>query len=248
MIEASDLAITYSQGGSSTSALGPVSFSVSAGEFVSFVGPSGCGKTTLARALAGIVVPTSGELSVGTSDTPVVSTVFQDYGVFPWKTAMQNMEFPLRERGFDASEAQSIAREWLERLRIGQFETFFPRQLSGGMKQRLAIARALSVKPDLLILDEPFAAIDAQLRETLQDELLALHQETGMTTVLFTHSFDEAVLLSDRIVVLTPRPATILDVVPVPFARPRTADVRREPKFLSTVSTVRSAIKRGAHD
>jgi NitT/TauT family transport system ATP-binding protein len=161
---------------------------------------------------------------------------------------MQNMEFPLRERGFDKTEARSIAREWLERLRIGQFEKFFPRQLSGGMKQRLAIARALSVKPDLLILDEPFAAIDAQLRETLQDELLALHQETGMTTVLFTHSFDEAVLLSDRIVVLTPRPATILDVVPVPFTRPRTTDVRREPKFLSTVSTVRSAIKRGAHD
>lgn len=248
MIEANNLSVTYSQGDSSTPALGPLSFRVTPGEFVSFVGPSGSGKTTLARALAGILVPTSGDLTVGEGDKPVVSTVFQDYGVFPWKTAMQNMEFPLRERGFDKNDARSIAREWLERLRIGQFETFYPRQLSGGMKQRLAIARALSVSPNLLILDEPFAAIDAQLRETLQDELLALHQETGMTTVLFTHSFDEAVLLSDRIVVLTPRPATILDIVTVPFARPRSADVRREPAFLDTVSTVRAAIKRGAHD
>lgn len=246
MIEALDLAVSFSGKESTTHALGPLSFSVGTGEFVSFVGPSGCGKTTLARTMARINQKFDGELTVGAvGDEVVISTVFQDYGVFPWKTAAQNLEFPLRERGHTATDAARVAREWLGRLRIDKFADFYPHQLSGGMKQRVAIARALSVRPDVLILDEPFAAIDAQLREVLQEELMALQQETKMTTVLFTHSYDEAILLSDRVFVLSPRPAHITETVSVPFARPRTSAIRREAAFGKTVNALRTSIRRG---
>lgn len=246
MIEARDLAVSFSGKESTIQALGPVSFSVDAGEFVSFVGPSGCGKTTLARTVAHINRNFVGDLTVGAAgDDPVISTVFQDYGVFPWKTAAQNLEFPLRERGHSKTDAATIAREWLGRLRIDKFAEYYPHQLSGGMKQRVAIARALSVRPDVLILDEPFAAIDAQLRETLQEELMTLQQETKMTTVLFTHSYDEAILLSDRVFVLSPRPATIKEILAVPFSRPRTADIRRESAFGKTVNALRTSVRRG---
>ncbi len=246
MIEAHDLAVSFENKDSSIQALGPLSFSVTAGEFVSFVGPSGCGKTTLARTMANINRNFSGSLEVGSAgDDVVISTVFQDYGVFPWKTAAQNLEFPLRERGHSKADAATIAREWLGRLRIDKFADYFPHQLSGGMKQRVAIARALSVRPDVLILDEPFAAIDSQLREILQEELMQLQQETKMTTVLFTHSYDEAILLSDRVFVLSPRPAHVKETITVPFARPRTSDVRREANFGKTVNALRTSIRRG---
>ena len=245
MIEAQNLAVSFSGKGESIHALGPLSFQVAAGEFVSFVGPSGCGKTTLARTMANINRNFDGSLTVGAAgDDVVISTVFQDYGVFPWKTAAQNLEFPLRERGHSAAEAGKIAREWLGRLRIDQFADYYPHQLSGGMKQRVAISRALSVRPDFLILDEPFAAIDAQLRELLQEELMALQQETKMTTVLFTHSYDEAVLLSDRVFVLTSRPAAIKETLTMPFPRPRTPDVRRDKSFGATVNALRTSIRR----
>jgi NitT/TauT family transport system ATP-binding protein len=245
VIEAHDLAVSFRGKESTIHALGPLSFTVSAGEFVSFVGPSGCGKTTLARTMANINRHYDGTLTIGSAgDHVVISTVFQDYGVFPWKTAAQNLEFPLRERGHSAAEASVIAREWLARLRIDQFADYYPHQLSGGMKQRVAISRALSVQPDFLILDEPFAAIDAQLRELLQEELMELQQETKMTTVLFTHSYDEAVLLSDRVFVLTNRPASIRETLAVPFPRPRTSDVRSLKSFGATVSALRTSIRR----
>ncbi len=249
MIEAQNLAVSFSGKGESIHALGPLSFRVAAGEFVSFVGPSGCGKTTLARTMANINRNFDGSLTVGAAgDDVVISTVFQDYGVFPWKTAAQNLEFPLRERGHSAAEAGKIAREWLGRLRIDQFADYYPHQLSGGMKQRVAISRALSVRPDFLILDEPFAAIDAQLRELLQEELMALQQETKMTTVLFTHSYDEAVLLSDRVFVLTSRPAAIKETLTIPFPRPRTPDVRRDKSFGATVNALRTSIRRDSDE
>jgi NitT/TauT family transport system ATP-binding protein len=249
VIEAQNLAVAFSGKGESIHALGPLSFQVAAGEFVSFVGPSGCGKTTLARTMANINRNFDGSLTVGAAgDDVVISTVFQDYGVFPWKTAAQNLEFPLRERGHSAVEAGKIAREWLGRLRIDQFADYYPHQLSGGMKQRVAISRALSVRPDFLILDEPFAAIDAQLRELLQEELMALQQETKMTTVLFTHSYDEAVLLSDRVFVLTSRPAAIKETLTIPFARPRTPEVRRDKSFGATVNALRTSIRRDSDE
>lgn len=249
MIEAIDLAVSFTGKESTIQALGPVSFRVEAGEFVSFIGPSGCGKTTLARTMANINRNFDGTLEVGSSGNDVViSTVFQDYAVFPWKTAAENLEFPLRERGHSKSEAATIAREWLGRLRIDKFADYYPHQLSGGMKQRVAIARALSVRPDFLILDEPFAAIDSQLRETLQEELMLLQQETKMTTVLFTHSYDEAVLLSDRVYVLSPRPANVKETIQVPFARPRTSAIRREAAFGKTVNALRTSIRRGSDE
>lgn len=246
MIEAHDLSVSFTSKDETIQALGPVSFRVSEGEFVSFVGPSGCGKTTLARTMANINRNFDGTLTVGGgAESVVISTVFQDYGVFPWKTAAQNLEFPLRERGHKPADAAVIAREWLGRLRIDKFADYYPHQLSGGMKQRVAIARALSVQPDFLILDEPFAAIDAQLRELLQEELMQLQQETKMTTVLFTHSYDEAILLSDRVFVLSPRPAVVKETLTVPFARPRTSAIRREAAFGKTVNSLRSSIRRG---
>lgn len=249
MIEAIDLSVSFSGKEGTIQALGPLSFSVGEGEFVSFVGPSGCGKTTLARTMANINRNFDGSLVVGDgTGNVVISTVFQDYGVFPWKTAAQNLEFPLRERGHSVAEAGVIAREWLGRLRIDKFADYFPHQLSGGMKQRVAIARALSVRPDFLILDEPFAAIDAHLREILQEELMQLQQETKMTTILFTHSYDEAILLSDRVYVLTPRPAHVKEIVKVPFARPRTSAVRQEAKFATTVNTLRTSVRRGVDE
>lgn len=249
MIEAHNLAVSFRGKESTIHALGPLSFRVAAGEFVSFVGPSGCGKTTLARTMANINRNFDGSLTVGAAGNDVViSTVFQDYGVFPWKTAAQNLEFPLRERGHSAADASVIAREWLARLRIDQFADYYPHQLSGGMKQRVAISRALSVQPDFLILDEPFAAIDAQLRELLQEELMELQQETKMTTVLFTHSYDEAVLLSDRVFVLTNRPASIRETLTVPFARPRTSEVRSDKSFGATVTALRTSIRRDSDE
>lgn len=244
MIEAHDLGVSFPEKSGTFSALGPISFKVSRGEFVSFVGPSGCGKTTLARTLAAINPSFSGKLHIGGSNGDVViSTVFQDYGVFPWKTAIQNLEFPLRERGHSAPEATAIAHEWLARLRIDTFSDFYPHQLSGGMKQRVSIARALSVRPDILILDEPFAAIDAQLRETLQEELMELQQETSMTTVLFTHSYDEAVLLSDRVFVLSSRPARVVETLPIGLPRPRTATVRASDEFAVGVNALRTSVR-----
>lgn len=245
MIEAHDLRVTFPGKSESFIALGPVSFQISRGEFVSFVGPSGCGKTTLARTLAAINTSFSGTLEVGSANHgAVISTVFQDYGVFPWKTAIQNLEFPLRERGHSPLDATTIAHEWLARLRIDKFADFYPHQLSGGMKQRVSIARALSVRPDLLILDEPFAAIDAQLRETLQEELMDLQQETSMTTVLFTHSYDEAVLLSDRVFVLSTRPAHIIETLDITLPRPRTSQVRASNEFAVGVNALRTSVRR----
>ncbi len=246
MIDARGLTVSYNGARDNTPALGPVTFSVARGEFVSFIGPSGCGKTTLARTVAGIITEFDGTLAIGDAGpSAVVSTVFQDYGVFPWKTALQNLEFPLRERGHSKEEARAIAHEWLTKLRIDNFADFYPHQLSGGMKQRVSIARALSVQPDILILDEPFASIDAQLREDLQDELMALQQETAMTTILFTHSYDEAVLLSDQVIVLTARPATVIDTIEIPYPRPRTNALRTDATFGSVVNSLRTAIRGG---
>lgn len=225
-------------------ALGPVSLTIEMGEFVSILGPSGCGKSTLAKVLTGIVEDFTGTFEISSS-IKRISTVFQDYGVFPWKTALENVAFPLRELGLSSKDASTLAREWLERLRIGNFADSYPYQLSGGMKQRLSIARALATEPDFLILDEPFAAIDTQLRELLQEELLELHQSNKMTTLQFTHNYDEAILLSDRVLLMSPSPAAIIQEIIIPFARPRNSQLREDNQFSKLRSELRQHLRPG---
>ena len=228
------LSVTYDTGRRTVHALGPVSLDIARGEFVSVVGPSGCGKTTLARVIAGLLPPSAGDVVITSRETTAVvpvATVFQDYAIFPWKTVLENVRFGLVVNGVGAVQAARKARVWIERVGLTGFETAYPADLSGGMQQRVGIARAFAVEPDILILDEPFGSLDAQLREVLQEELLDLHQEIGCTVVLITHSLEEALVLSDRVAVLSARPGRLLTIADVPFARPRVSTVRQAPLF-----------------
>ena len=203
-------------------------------EFCSIVGPSGCGKSTMLRMIAGIETPTAGTVTVhgdGT-DRPHTAVAFQEYGIFPWKTVRANVEFGLRMHHVPKAEARERASEWIQRIGLSQFKDSYPAQLSGGMKQRVSLARALALDPHLLLLDEPFAALDAQLRSIFQTDLLRLWQEGPRRSAMFvTHSLDEAILLSDRIVLVSARPASVKRIFIVPFGRPRTPDIRNEPEF-----------------
>ncbi|MGW8380080.1 ABC transporter ATP-binding protein [Streptomyces sp. ODS28] len=212
-------------------ALGPLELDVAPGEFVCLVGPSGCGKSTLLRIAAGLLRPSGGELTVRTEARHPAAMIFQDYGIYDWKTVQANVRFGLDVRRVRRREADARAREWLERLGLAEFAGAYPAALSGGMRQRVAIARALAVEPELLLMDEPFAALDAQLRTILQDELLALTQSTRTTTLFITHSLEEALVLGDRVLVMSARPGRIIAERRPPFGRPRTGEVRSAPGF-----------------
>jgi NitT/TauT family transport system ATP-binding protein len=218
---------------SNVHALGPVDLTVAAGQFVCIVGPSGCGKSTLLRIVAGLVRPSEGTVEVrsGSEPVPSIATVFQNYGIFPWKTVQENIRFGLDIRGMSRDAANARARDWLARLGLEQFGKHYPGTLSGGMQQRVAIARALAVEPELLLMDEPFAALDAQLRHVMQDELLALWQSDRRTVLFVTHSLEEALILGDRVLVMSARPGRILADIDVPFPRPRAGEVRSDPQF-----------------
>lgn len=214
-------------------ALGPISLSVDRGDFVSIVGPSGCGKSTFVKALAGLVTPSGGELEVsldGESETPL-STVFQDFGIFPWKTVLANVELGLRVRGDPRRESRRQAISWLKRLGLIDFAESYPHALSGGMRQRVAIARALVLEPEILLMDEPFASLDAQLRELMQANLLRICEQDRRTVLFVTHSLDEAIVLSDRVLVMSARPGRLLADAIVPFGRPRDIHVRDSSEF-----------------
>ncbi|MGE0308685.1 MAG: ABC transporter ATP-binding protein [Acidimicrobiia bacterium] len=233
-IVASGLGCTYSVGTpSAVQALAPLDLTIYDGEFVCLVGPSGCGKSTFLRLAAGLLRPTEGELTLelsGHTPSPI-SMVFQDHSVFPWMTVRDNVAFGLRSRGVRKREAVDMGMEWVVKLGLQDFAGAYPATLSGGMRQRVSIARALAVGPEVLLMDEPFAALDAQLREVLQEELLALWQNDRRTVIFVTHSLDEAVLLGDRIIAMTARPGRILAERTVPFPRPRLASVRDQPEF-----------------
>jgi NitT/TauT family transport system ATP-binding protein len=217
-------------------ALSRIDLEVAGGEFMALVGPSGCGKSTLLDLLAGLAEPSSGTILVDgkpiAGPGPDRGTVFQQYALFPWRTALGNIEFALEAVGLPRAERAERARHFLALVGLCGFEHHYPHQLSGGMKQRVAIARSLSYDPDILLMDEPFAALDAQTRETLQDELLRIWEETGKTILFVTHGIDEAVYLGQRVAVMSARPGRILDVIDIPLGpRARDDDVRSSPKF-----------------
>lgn len=221
--------------GRATLALKRVDLTIRRGTFVSLIGPSGCGKSTLLRILGGLESPSGGEvrLSAGVDGlaAPRVAFVFQEYGLFPWLTVVDNVAFGLRMAGIGKAERRDRARAWLARVGLDGFDKAYPEQLSGGMRQRLSLARAFVTDPDVLLMDEPMGALDPQTRLLLQEDLIRLWEETKKTVLLVTHSIEEAILLGDRVVVMTSRPGELKLDLDVGLPRPRTAEVTTGVEF-----------------
>ena len=231
-------------------ALVDIDLGVRAGEFLSLIGPSGCGKTTLLKVIAGLVAADAGRVKIGERvvsgpGAREASLVFQDFALLPWATAQTNAEFGLLLRGVHSADRAAAARGALAKMGLAGFEQAFPSQLSGGMQQRVGLARALAVNPQVLLMDEPFASIDEQTRRVFQDDLLRLWSEERKTVVLVTHSMEEAIYLSDRVVVLSPRPGKLHRVLDVPLPRPREAlDVRASGEFARLVDDLWQILKK----
>ncbi|WP_046731136.1 ABC transporter ATP-binding protein [Streptomyces humi] len=227
-------------------ALGPLDLTVTTGEFVCLVGPSGCGKSTLLRIAAGLLRPSGGRLEIRTDSARPAAMIFQDYGIYDWKTVLANVRFGLDVQRVPRRAGNARAMDWLTRLGLSDFADAYPGALSGGMRQRVAIARALAVEPELLLMDEPFAALDAQLRVILQDELLDLTQALRTTTLFITHSLEEALVLGDRVLVMSARPGRIIAEHRPPFPRPRTGEVRDAPEFTALKSELWELLRKEA--
>ena len=231
-------------------ALTAIDLTVERGQFVSLIGPSGCGKSTLLRLVADLIAPTSGGVTVAGKTARQArldreyGIVSQQAGLFEWRTVQRNVELPLELRGTGRAERRDRAREMLDLVGLREFAGHYPAQLSGGMQQRVAIARALAVHPPLLLMDEPFGALDEMTRERLQDELLSICARTGTSTIFVTHSIPEAVYLSDRVVVMSARPGRITDVVPVDLGE-RGETTRQSPGFFTGITKVRRALRGG---
>lgn len=213
-----------------------LNLTVAHNEFVCVVGPSGCGKTTLLRMIAGLAEFDSGTMTVGgvpvTGPLPNVAVVFQHFGLFPWKTVVNNVMLPMRAAGVSREEARQRAEEAIALVGLRDCNDKYPAQLSGGMKQRVGLARALAISPEVVLLDEPFAAVDAQTREILQEELLGLWSRHKQTAMFITHSIDEAITLADRVVVMGTKPGRVVDDIVIPIERPRSvASVRRHESY-----------------
>ena len=229
-------------------ALYNISLAIRKNEFVSLLGPSGCGKTTLIRIIAGLLPADCGEVLVNGQAVTVPGRdrcmVFQQFGLLPWRTVLSNVEFGLEIDGVPKDERSARAGQYLELVGLKGFERYYPHQISGGMQQRVGIARALSKKPDILLMDEPFGAVDAQTREQLQEELLKIWSRTDTTVVFVTHSIDEALYLSDRVVVMLARPGRIKEEVSVDLPRPRwEGDVKADPRFAQLRSQLRESLR-----
>ena len=240
-IVARDLWKTYTVRGATVHAVREFQLEVEDGEFLCLVGPSGCGKSTFLRMVAGLVPPSSGEVKIVRGNgggQPLNSIVFQEYAIFPWKTVRENVAFGLEMRGVPRSERVAIADRWIARVGLRRFADAFPRQLSGGMKQRVSIARAFANDPEVLLMDEPLGALDAQTRTVLQQELLSLWEEDKKTVLYVTHSLEEAVLLGDRVVLMTAHPGTVKASYRIGFPRPRDLQLTGTPEFAATTYTI----------
>ncbi|WP_088288505.1 ABC transporter ATP-binding protein [Kineosporia sp. A_224] len=250
MLEVRGLRKVYTSQDRTVEALRDITFSVAAGELVCLVGPSGCGKTTLLKCLAGLLGPTGGEVRVeGRSvngPPPGMAVVFQEYGrsLFPWMTVAQNVELPLRHKGHGRAERRRLVTGALADVGLAHTPDAYPWQLSGGMQQRVAIARALAYEPHVMLMDEPFAAVDAQTRADLEDLIRTLWDRTGVTTLFVTHDIDEAVYLGERVVVLSSSPTVVQDDLPVDLPRERDQlDTRAMPRFTELRSRVYGEIR-----
>jgi ABC-type nitrate/sulfonate/bicarbonate transport system ATPase subunit len=247
-LELRDITMTFrSRRGALVTAVDDLSLDVMDREFISIVGPSGCGKSTLLRVVAGLVRPSSGEVRL--DGHRVVGPgadrgmVFQSYTLFPWLTVEGNVEYGLKLKGMPAPSRAQIAHEHIEMVGLGGFERHYPKELSGGMQQRVAIARALANDPEVLLMDEPFGALDAQTRAVMQELLLTLWQRTPKTILFVTHDIDEALFLSDRVYIMTARPGRIKQILTVSLPRPRTFDVITSNEFVTQKRAVLDSIK-----
>lgn len=254
VIEARGLNLVFQTADGPVQALKDVNLVVNRGEFVSFIGPSGCGKTTFLRAVAALEVPTSGSLTVNgmTPDEArrkrAYGSVFQAAGLYPWRTIAGNIRLPLEIMGFSKAEMESRISRVLDLVELSGFGKKFPWQLSGGMQQRASIARALAFDADILLMDEPFGALDEIVRDRLNEEVLKLWARTGKTIGFVTHSIPEAVYLSTRIVVMSPRPGRITDVIDSPLPKERPLDIRDSREFIEIAHRVREGLRAGHHE
>jgi len=250
-VEVRRASVVYPAADAPVHALSEVDLTIAQGEFVSLIGPSGCGKTTLLRVIADLEPITAGEVRVN-GMTPhearlarAYGYVFQSPALFPWRTVLANVMLPLQIQGRPKAEAESVAREHLARVGLTGFERKYPWQLSGGMQQRVSIARALGFEPKILMMDEPFGALDEITRDRLNEQLQQLWQRERRTVVFVTHSIAEAVYLSTRIVVMSPRPGRILKVIDSPLPAERTLDMRDTPEFMALAHEVREGLAEG---
>jgi NitT/TauT family transport system ATP-binding protein len=252
VVDIRGLSLTYEAADGPVYALSNVDLQVAEGEFVSFIGPSGCGKTTLLRVIADLEQPSGGQIKVN-GVTPGEARARRDYGfifqapaLYPWRTIQKNVELPLEIFGLPRAERQERARRQLELVNLKGFEKKFPWQLSGGMQQRASIARAMSFDPKLLLMDEPFGALDEIVRDHLNEQLLQLWDKTRKTVLFVTHSIPEAVFLSTKIVVMSPRPGRIIDVIDAgALGRHRKLEIRETPEFLKIAHRVREGLRAG---
>jgi NitT/TauT family transport system ATP-binding protein len=251
VVDAQNISLTFETADGKVDALSNVSLKVTEGEFVSFIGPSGCGKTTMLRVIADLQQPTSGSLLVNGMSAEAARLgrsygyVFQAPALFPWRSIEKNLKLPLEIMGFSEAEQQQRAEHYLSLVNLKGFERKFPWQLSGGMQQRVSIARALSFDPALLLMDEPFGALDEIVRDHLNEQLLQLWRTMGKTVLFVTHSIPEAVFLSSRIVVMSPRPGRIIDVIDCNFPPDRSLEIRETPEFLKIAQRVRNGLRAG---
>lgn len=235
-IHVTGIGMRYASRSGDVDALRGITLDVPVGQFLCIVGPSGCGKTTLLRILAGLEAPTTGQVvfDLERGERPLRSMVFQEQGIFPWMTVLENAAYGLRARRVDKSSARAAAGTYLEKLGLSQFSNYYPRELSGGMRQRVNLARAFANDPCVLLMDEPLSALDQQTKLLVQRDLLHLWDETRKTVVYITHSLDEAVLLADRVVIMTHRPGTIKSVIDVELPRPRNVlELSNDESFLA---------------
>jgi NitT/TauT family transport system ATP-binding protein len=250
-IDISGLSLTFQTADTPVVALDDINLSIRRGEFVSLIGPSGCGKTTLLRIIADLAVPSTGSITVN-GVTPEAARIKRAYGyvfqapaLYAWRNVSRNVMLPLEIIGLPAAERRARAAQYLAMVGLAGFERKFPWQLSGGMQQRVSIARALAFEPELLLMDEPFGALDEITRDHLNDQLLRLWEQTGKTIVFVTHSISEAVFLSNRIVVMSPRPGRILEIIDSDLPADRRLDIRESTRFLEVAHRVRLALRAG---
>ncbi|MFP5333090.1 MAG: ABC transporter ATP-binding protein [Acidimicrobiia bacterium] len=250
-LELNDVGMVFNRGrASEVIALDSIDLVIEPGEFVSLIGPSGCGKSTLLRLIGDLLAPTTGTVRVN-SKPPFQARTDRDYGMvfqsatlLDWRSVLDNVSLPLEIMGVERTEREATAKEMLELVGLDTFANHRPYELSGGMQQRVAIARALSFRPSILLMDEPFGALDEMTRERMQMELLGIWQETGTTVVFVTHSIPEAVFLSTRVVVMSPRPGRIQEIIDIGLAQPRVFETREEPQFYELLTQLRESLRK----